>query len=299
MFSRCRENVGRGLATLRSCVSAAKEGFCVEARICGDGRVRRPRPTGLNAVWRGVLIFATAVTAPAFATDADSMVRGVPTSPAPRVLRVTADPNNLPFSNECGEGFENKIVELIAHELGAQVEYTWWAQRRGWFRNTLKEGNCDLVPGVPRHFDRALTTVPYYRSTYALVYRADRQLDLRSLDDPALRRLRIGVQMIGDDFANTPPAHALSRRGIIENVRGYTVYGDYATPNPPARIIDAVAQGEIDVAVVWGPLAGYFSRQKSGALTVVPLPPLDVSTGQPFAFEISLGVRKSERALRD
>jgi quinoprotein dehydrogenase-associated probable ABC transporter substrate-binding protein len=215
------------------------------------------------------------------------------------VLHVVADPNNLPFSNQRGEGFENKIIELIAHDLGARVEYTWWAQRRGWVRETMKQREGDLVGGVPFGFERLLTSRPYYRSTYTIVYRTDRHLDLHSLDDPALRHLRIGVQMIGDDFANTPPAHALSRRGIIDNVRGYTVYGDYTQPNPPARIIDAVLQGDIDVALAWGPLAGYFARQHGDVLTVVPLPAFDRASAQPFAFAIAIGIRKSEPGLRD
>src|SRR4051812_10916750 len=149
---------------------------------------------------------------------------------ADRILRVAADPNNLPFSNERLEGFENKIVALVARELGATVEYTWHAQRRGFVRQTIKEGNCDLVAGVPKGFDMLLTTRPYYRSTYVAVARASRHLDIRSLDDPRLKQLTIGVQMIGDDFANTPPAHALSERGCIQNVRGFTVYGDYREP---------------------------------------------------------------------
>ena len=216
----------------------------------------------------------------------------------PRVLRVAADPNNLPFSNDRLEGFENKLVALVASEMGATVEYTWRAQRRGFFRETMTRGDCDLVAGVPKGFDRLLTTRPYYRSTYGLVYRKSRRLALRSLDDPRLRELTIGVQMIGDDFNNTPPAHALSRRGIIQNVRGYTVYGDYRQRDPPARIIEAVATGEIDVAVVWGPLAGYFAAKQSEPLEWVPLPPNDDIAGQPFAFSISMGVRKNEPALR-
>src|SRR5215213_4053669 len=115
------------------------------------------------------------------------------------VLRVTADPNNLPFSNERREGFENKLAELIAKELDATLQYSWRAQRRGFFRETLKENRADLVLGVPAHFDIALTTAPYYRSTFAFVYRKDRGLDIHSLDDPVLRTLKIGVQMIGYD----------------------------------------------------------------------------------------------------
>src|SRR5690242_9292188 len=118
-----------------------------------------------------------------------------------RLLRVCADPNNLPFSNQQQEGFENKIADLIAREMNATVDYTWWAQRRGFIRNTLEAGQCDVVMGLPLGFEMAATTSPYYRSTYVFVYKKDRGLNLQSFDDPALRHLRIGVQLIGDDFA--------------------------------------------------------------------------------------------------
>ena len=180
-----------------------------------------------------------------------------------RVLRVTADPNNLPFSNDRGEGFENKIAELIATDLGVKLDYSWRAQRRGFFRETLKENRADLVLGVPEHFDMALTTAPYYTSTYVFVSRHDRHLNVSSLDDPALRKLKIGVQLIGNDARNTPPVHALADRHIVDNVVGYTVYGDYTRASPPARIMDAVVNGDVDVAIVWGPLAGYFAKQES------------------------------------
>jgi mxaJ protein len=141
--------------------------------------------------------------------------------------------------------------------------------------------------------------MPYYRSTYVFVTRRDRHLKIASFDDPALKRLRIGVQMIGDDFTNTPPAHALSARNIIQNVRGYSVYGDYRQPNPPARIIDAVAQGDIDVAIAWGPLAGYFARNESAALDITPVSPQIDLPFLPFVFDISMGVRRGDSALRD
>ncbi len=157
----------------------------------------------------------------------------------PRKLRVCADPNNLPFSNEQGEGLENKLAELVARELDADVEYTWFAQRRGFVRNTLRAGDCDVIMGVPTSFELAAVTRPYYRSTYVFVTRAEDSIPLKSFDDEILRNLKIGVHLIGDDYANTPPAHALSNRGIIENVVGYTLYGDYREPNPPARILDA------------------------------------------------------------
>jgi mxaJ protein len=215
------------------------------------------------------------------------------------VLRVCADPNNLPFSNTRGEGFENKIADVLARELGERVEYTWWAQRRGFFRNTLKAGACDLVIGVPSGFEMALTTAPYYRSTYVFVYRTDRHLNLISFDDPRLRDLKIGVQIIGDDFTNTPPAHALSNRKIITNVRGFTLYGNYQQSNPPARIMDAVENGDVDVAVVWGPLAGYFAKYSRKPLEIVPVTPQIDHPFVPFVFDIAMGVRRGDQQFRD
>lgn len=214
-------------------------------------------------------------------------------------LRVCADPNNLPFSNRRGEGFENKIAELLAEEMKVRLEYTWAAQRRGFFRNTLKAGLCDVVIGVPSSFEMALTTEPYYRSTYVFVYRKDRRLNIGSFDDAALRNLKIGVQMIGDDFSNTPPAHALTSRGMIDNVRGYMIYGDYSKENPTAPIIEAVARGDIDVAVVWGPQAGYFAKRQKSPLEVVPVKPEIDQPFLPFVYDISVGVRRNEQQFRE
>jgi mxaJ protein len=214
-------------------------------------------------------------------------------------LRVCADPNNLPFSNARQEGFENKIAEIVAHDMNAKVRYTWWAQRRGFVRNTLNAHECDLLIGVPSAFERASTTIPYYRSTYVFVTRRDQHIRISSFDDAVLRKLRIGVQMIGDDFTNTPPAHALSKRNIIQNVRGYSVYGDYRQPNPPARIIDALVKGDVDVAIAWGPLAGYFAKQAPVALEITPVSPQIDLPYLPFVFDISMGVRRGEPALRD
>lgn len=214
-------------------------------------------------------------------------------------LRVCADPNNLPFSNEKQEGFENKIADLIASEMHRPVEYTWWAQRRGFFRNTLRAGLCDVAMGVPASFELAATTKPYYRSSYVFVTRADRDLKIESFDDPQLRELTVGVQMIGDDGANSPPAHALANRGIVANVRGYTVYGDYKRDNPPAQVIDAVLNKEVDVAVAWGPLAGYFANKHPGKLTVRPVSPEIDLPYLPFTYDISVGIRRGEEELKE
>lgn len=217
---------------------------------------------------------------------------------SPRELRVCADPNNLPFSNERQEGFENRIAELIARELNATVRYTWWAQRRGFIRNTLRAKECDVVMGVPSNFELVLPTKPYYRSTYVFLYRKDRDFAVHSLDDPILRQIKVGVHLIGDDYANPPPAHALGNRQIINNVVGYTIYGDYTQDNPPARIIEAVGAGEIDVAIVWGPFAGYFAKQQPVAMEIVAVPPDHTLPRLPFVFDIALGVRKEDVAFK-
>jgi mxaJ protein len=214
-----------------------------------------------------------------------------------RILRVCADPNNLPFSNEAGEGFENKLAELLATDRGARLEYTWWAQRRGFVRNTLQAGACDVVMGVPSGFELVRTSRPYYRSTYVFATRRDRVSRLGSFDDSRLRDLKIGVQMIGDDFSNTPPAHALARRGL-HNVVGFPVYGDYSHPAPLASIVTAVDRGEVDAAVVWGPAAGYFARTSRHPIELAPVSPQADSPSLPFVFDISMGVRRSDAVFQ-
>lgn len=214
-------------------------------------------------------------------------------------LGICADPNNLPFSNQKGEGFENRIAELIGSDLGKTVHYTWWAQRRGFVRNTLREKTCDVIIGVPAGLDLVLATKPYYRSSYVFVTRQDLTPPITSLEDPRLQRLRIGVHLIGDDGFNTPPAHALTRRGIIENVAGYMIYGDYREPNPPARLIEAVANKTVDVAIAWGPLAGYFAPRQSVLLRLTPVSPALDPPALPMTFAIAMGVRKDDKELRD
>jgi len=222
-----------------------------------------------------------------------------PAEAAGRELRVCADPNNLPFSNREGEGFENRIAELLAEELDARLSYTWWAQRRGFIRNTLNAGACDVVIGVPAGYELVETTTPYYRSAYVYVYRADLGLDLHSIRDPRLHDLRIGVHLIGDDGANPPPAHALGAQGIVDNVVGFMIYGDYREPNPPARVIEAVAAGELDVAAVWGPFGGYFARHAAVPLAAVPITDTAAFAPLRFEFGVAMGVRKDDRGLLD
>lgn len=196
-------------------------------------------------------------------------------------LRVCADPNNLPFSNRNGEGFENRIAQLVARNLHRPLSYVFAIQRDNFVDKTLNAGLCDLVISLPVGFDAADLTIPYYRSQYVFVYRADRKLALHSMRDSRLSKLRIGVHLIGD--ADTPPMMALTRQGIVKNVAGFMMYGDTSRANPPARLIEAVENGSIDVAAVWGPLGGYFAKHSAVPLDVVPI--TDVQGFAPAVFQ--------------
>jgi mxaJ protein len=219
-------------------------------------------------------------------------------APPPHPLVVCADPNNLPFSNREEQGFENKIASLVAKDMGMSVSYVWWPQRRGYVRKTLNAAKCDLWPGVAEGLENVASTQAYYRSTYVFVTREAAPLAHLNLDDARLETVRIGVQMIGNDAMNTPPAHAIASRGLINNVRGYMLYGDSSQPNPAAVIVNAVATGDIDIALVWGPLAGYFAQQSTVPLRIEPIVPAN-DRRWPMSFDIAIGVRRGDIALRN
>lgn len=218
--------------------------------------------------------------------------------PSTTAFRVCADPNNLPFSNRAGDGFENRIARVLAADLGLPVTYTWWAQRRGFIRSTLGAGLCDVVIGIVAGDEQVATTAPYYRSTYVFVSRRARNLRISSFDDPRLRTMRVGIHVIGDDYNSLPPGVALARRGLVRNVVGYSIYGNYAQPSPPAKLIQAVARGDVDVAVVWGPLAGYYAARSRVPLTLTPVRNAFATPGIPFTYAIAIGVRHRDTALR-
>jgi quinoprotein dehydrogenase-associated probable ABC transporter substrate-binding protein len=213
-------------------------------------------------------------------------------------FRVCADPENLPFSNRQQEGFENKIATVMAKAFDTSPSYIWWGQRRGFIRNTmnatLKEGRCNIMIGAPQGYDLVRTTKPYYRSTYVFVYRKDKGPQVKSLDDPILKKIKIGVHLLGEDYNNPPPVYALSRRGIVGNVVGFETF--YSAQNPPSRIIDAVASGQIDVAIVWGPAVGYFVKHQKVPMEMVPVP--SGKADLPFAFDISMGIKPGDDELR-
>jgi quinoprotein dehydrogenase-associated probable ABC transporter substrate-binding protein len=209
-------------------------------------------------------------------------------------LRVCADPQNLPYSREDGAGFENRVMQVVARELGAPLAMVWLPEGRGHIRKTLNAGLCDVLAGVPAMLDRVRTTAPYYESSYVFVSRADRGAPYRSFDDPRLVTAKIGVQLIGDDLAATPPGHALAARGLT-NVVGYTVHGERAQVE---RMIEDVASGATDVAVAWGPQAGYFAARQAVPLRLGRADAPAELAQVPFVFAISMGVRKSDTALQ-
>ena len=207
-------------------------------------------------------------------------------------LRVCGDPNNLPFSNKQSEGFENKIAEVIAKELKIDLTYFWWPHQQGLVRRALKPGLCDVMISIPQGWDRVLWTKPYYRSAYAFVYRKDRGFHISSLDDPILKRLKIGV------YINSPPMEALANRDIRTNLVGYSLvnYGDQN--ERPDKIIQDLIAGEIDVVLDWGPMVGYFAKRLNGSTPLEVVLLQGGEPGIPFTFEFSMGVKEGNTALK-
>ena len=213
-------------------------------------------------------------------------------------LRVCADPNNLPYSNAQKQGFENQIAGLIAGDLGMQVDYFWFPQRSKFFEKTLERGVCDVVMGVPVGMEEAATTAPYYRSSYVFISKRSRHLDIHSFDDARLRTLKVGVQVLGEEDDSLPPVHSLVARGLVHNMVGYSIFGNLNEKDPAADVVRAVEKGDVDVAVVWGPLGGYFSRHSSVPLAITPVQNDRLYPNLPFHYDIAIGVRPSDTALK-
>jgi len=231
----------------------------------------------------------------AFVIVAVATLLVLPSAAAERSLRVCAEPDNLPLSNEREGGFENRIARVVADELHATLVYEWQPQRRGFVRKTIGADLCDVWLGVPVGFERMLTTRPYYRSGYVFLNRADAHEPLTSFVDARLAKLRIGVQLIGDDLAASPPALALARAGATANVVGYPVYGEGSAAE---RISADLAAGRLDAALVWGPQAGYFADHAPLRLALARAVPPE-GFDLPFEFAIAMGVKKSDATLRD
>jgi quinoprotein dehydrogenase-associated probable ABC transporter substrate-binding protein len=209
----------------------------------------------------------------------------------PKVLRVCADPHNLPFSNEAGEGFENKLAELIAAKLGKSVAYTWYPNAPGFVRNTLAARRCDVIMGVPQGDDLVQTTNPYYRTAYALVSKPDSGLsDIETLSDPRLREKRIGI------VARTPPATNLAVNGLMANARPYPLVIDTRVESSAERMMQDLEKGEIDIAILWGPMAGYYAQRATPPFMVVPL--VKENSGPRLVYRITMGVRAADQTWK-
>jgi mxaJ protein len=207
-----------------------------------------------------------------------------------KTLRVCGDPDNLPFSNEKLEGFENKIAAVIAAELQAEPVYAWWPHQRGLVRNTIEKGSCDVIFGVPDGLDVVLETKPYYRSSYVIAYRKDRGYRITSLDAPDLKTLRLAA------YLNTPVEESLARRDLINHVATYSLYFDpLGDRDRPAKLLDDLVSGTVDVGFPWGPLAGYYLRKLNAPLEIIPL---SDEAGVPLAFDITMGVKKGNGAFK-
>lgn len=206
------------------------------------------------------------------------------------VLKVCADPNNLPFSDQQKEGFENRIAERIAAALGAKVEYTWFPQIIGFVRNTLQAHRCDLVIGTVAGDDSMQTTNPYYFTTYVMLYRSDKGLGVKSLQDPQLARLRLGV------VSATPPSDLLVRHGLMANAKPYPLTVDTRVELPTHQMVEDLMAGKIDVGLLWGPIAGYYRAHDKLPLTLVPL--ADEPGAAPMKYHIAMGVRPGEPEWR-
>jgi quinoprotein dehydrogenase-associated probable ABC transporter substrate-binding protein len=239
--------------------------------------VRGSNPAALLAVLLSIDLVAPVCAAEGQRTDLVNRT----------ALRVCADPANMPFSNDKNEGFENKIAEIVAAELKVQVEYTWFPQATGFIRQTLFAKRCDVVIGYAQGDELVLNTNHYYRSTYALLYRAGTGLDgVVSLADPRLKDRRIGV------IAGTPPGSIMAQLGLIQRAKPYPLMVDRRYDSPGERMINDIRSGDIDAGVLWGPIAGYFAAKGGDKLLVVPLLK---ETGTPrMAYRITFGVRNLE-----
>lgn len=216
---------------------------------------------------------------------------GLATAEAPkRPLRICADPDNAPYSSRDGSGFDNRIGALLAQQLGRKPVFVWARERRGFIREQFNKNACDVLMGVPVGMRSVLASTPYYRSTYVFVTRSQDRLQLASFSDPNLNHRRIGLQIMEEDLS--PPSLPLIRSGHAGQLVGFDSFGSHSTD-----ILRAVADRKVDVAVVWGPLAGSYAARRGG-LRLTPVAP-QVDAGIPFTFSLAVGVHKSDSRLRD
>jgi len=206
----------------------------------------------------------------------------------PKVFSVCADPHNMPFSTDKGEGFENKLAELFANKLGKGIAYAWYPQATGFVRNTLAAHRCDVIMGAPQGDDMVQVTNPYYRTAYALVFKQGRGLEgVDTLEDTRLKGKRIGI------VAGTPPGNNMATNGLMANAKPYPLVVDTRVDSSAEAMMRDLEAGDIDVGVLWGPMAGYYAQQARSPMTVVPL--VKETTGPRLAYRIAMGVRFADQ----
>ncbi len=206
----------------------------------------------------------------------------------PEVFRACGDPRNLPFSNEKGEGFENKLAEFFAGKLGKKLRYTYYPQATGFVRMTLGSFRCDVIMGFPQGDDMAQVTVPYYRTTYALVFKQGSGLeDVTTINDPKLKDKRIGI------VAGTPPSANMAINGLMARAKPYPLFIDTRVDSSAQAMMDDLARGDIDCGILWGPMAGYYASKANTPMIVVPL--VKETTGPQFVYRIGMAVRPSDQ----
>jgi quinoprotein dehydrogenase-associated probable ABC transporter substrate-binding protein len=206
----------------------------------------------------------------------------------PKVFSVCADPHNMPFSTDKGEGFENKLAELFANKLGKGIAYAWYPQATGFVRNTLAAHRCDVIMGAPQGDDMVQVTNPYYRTAYALVFKQGQGLEgVDTLEDPRLKGKRIGI------VAGTPPGNNMATNGLMANAKPYPLVVDTRVDSSAEAMMRDLEAGDIDVGVLWGPMAGYYAQQARSPMTVVPL--VKETTGPRLAYRIAMGVRFADQ----
>jgi quinoprotein dehydrogenase-associated probable ABC transporter substrate-binding protein len=263
----------------------------------GRDKIKVPTPpvtyvsgsAAMLAILAGLLVCGEVALRPVAAyAQASDNEKGTLELVDPDVFRACGDPRNLPFSNDKGEGFENKLAELFAAKLGKKLSYTYFPQATGFVRMTLGSYRCDIIMGFPQGDDQAQVTVPYYRTTYALVFKPGSGLeDVTSISDPKLRDKRIGV------VAKTPPSTNMAINGLLAHAKSYPLFIDTRADSSAQAMMDDLAHGDIDCGILWGPMAGYYARQANPPMTVVPL--TKETTGPQMTYRIGMAVRASDQ----
>jgi quinoprotein dehydrogenase-associated probable ABC transporter substrate-binding protein len=241
--------------------------------------------------WRRALVFAVLALAPVGARAQASDEAGSLELIDPQVFRACGDPRNMPFSNEKGEGFENKLAELLAAKLGKKLGYTYFPQATGFVRNTLGSHRCDVIMGFPQGDELAQVTIPYYRTSYALVFKPGSGLDeVTALDDPKLKDKRIGI------VAGTPPGTNMAINGLMAHAKPYPLMIDTRIDSSAMAMIDDLQRGDIDCGILWGPLAGFYALRAEPRLIVSPL--VKETRGPPMIYRIGMAVRQSDQEFK-